>query len=33
MGTVLEAAFEIQGFLLQAGERFCVIGAVAAAQR
>jgi hypothetical protein len=29
MGTVLEAAFEIQRFLLQAGERFCVIGAVA----
>jgi hypothetical protein len=29
MGTVLEAASEIQDFLLQAGERFCVIGAVA----
>jgi hypothetical protein len=29
MGTVLEAAFEIQRFLLQAGERFCLIGAVA----
>lgn len=29
MGTVLEAAFEIQRFLAQAGERFCIIGAVA----
>ena len=29
MGTVLEAAFEVQSFLVQAGERFCFIGALA----